>query len=123
MTDPSIRPSAGTVKQDREWRSVIRLFAIVVAIFGLVLFAIEIWEQVRCAKDVCKLHLATMLWGVTLLSLGLLILQKGDVSMSLKDAAATGTIVRGWFTRSGRATDPAGTSVTTVVSPPPEKKP
>lgn len=118
-----IRPSDGTVQQDRQWRGVIRVFAIIVAIFGLVLFANEIVEQVRCTTSLCKLHLSTMLWGVSLLSLGLLILQRGDVSASLKDAAATGTIVRGWFTRGGRATDPEGTKVTTVVRTPVDQPP
>ncbi len=120
MTDPTLRPSAGTQRQDREWRSVIRLSAIPIALTGLVLMGNETLEQVRCTKDVCKLHLGTMLWGVGLFSLAMLVWQKGDVASSLKVAADTGTIVRGWFTRAGRATDPEGTKVTTVITPPPQ---
>lgn len=94
------RPSAGaTVRQDNRWKSVIRVFAVISAILGLVLIANEIFENVTsCNAGACiRIHLSTMLWGLALLSLGLLILQKGDVSTSLQEFTATGTIVRGWW--------------------------
>ncbi len=114
------RISLGVRLQEGRWRSVIRVFAVVIAVLGLILIGNEILENVTsCGAAGCsRIHLGTMLWGVTLLSLGLLILQKGDVALSLEQAATTGTIVRGWFTRSGRASDLPGTKVTTVVTPP-----
>ncbi len=119
MTAP--RPSSGTQQQDRRWRSVIRIFAVTLSLVGVTLLANEVVENVTCTGEAfcSKIHLSTGLWGLAFFGLGLLILQKGDVSLSLQEAASTGTIVRGWFTRAGRASDAAGTKVTTVVVPPP----
>lgn len=99
------------------WRSIIRLFAILMAILGLVLVIHEIWENVMCpavaingvitarATYCAKIHLSSMLWGVALTSLGMLIIQKGDVSESLSDFAKTGTVVRSWWPGGRRSTD------------------
>lgn len=124
MTDPTpSRESSGSIKQDREWRSVIRLAAVPIALIGLALMVNETLEQLRCAPGAtCKLHLSTMLWGIGLFSFACLIWQKGDVSKSLDQVTSAGDRVRGWFTRSGRSTDAAGTKVTTIVSPPPSDK-
>lgn len=107
------------------WRSIIRVFAIVFAIFGLILIGNEIIENiVSCNAGACaRLHLGTMLWGVALATFGLLAIQKGDPKEALDDVLSGGSVVRGWlFTRIGRSTDAPGTKVTTVVEPPVEEK-
>lgn len=125
MTTPPIetpeRPSLAIDRQEQSrWRSIIRVFAIIGAIMGLALIGNEILENITCeGQAYCgKIHLSTFFVGLSMFGLCLLILQKGDVSLSFQQAAATGTIVRSWFTRAGRATDAPNTVVTTVVEKP-----
>lgn len=101
------------IPSEGPWRSVIRIFAITLALLGLVLMFHEILENVWCIEDHCKIHLSTMMWGLTLLSFGLLILQKGDVSVSLTEIVEKGSIVRGWWP-GRRSDDPKGTIVTVI---------
>lgn len=123
MTDPRVSTTASRFT-DGAWRSVIRIFAVVGALLGLALIGNEIFENITCEglAYCAKIHLSTFFVGLSMFGLCLLILQKGDVSLSLQQAAATGSIIRGWFTRSGRSTDAPGTTVTTVVEQPPEKQ-
>lgn len=97
------------------WRSVIRIFAVFAAALGLLLITNEILENVSsCNAGACvRVHVSTMLWGLTLLSFGLLILQKGDVSMSLRDMTRAGDVVSTWFGR--RSYDRKSGKVTTVT--------
>lgn len=100
------------------WRAVIRIFAVTIALLGVALVANEILENISsCNADHCvRIHLSTMLWGLTCLSLGLLILQKGDVSMSLRDLTSTGNAVATWFGR--RAYDRKSGRVAAVAEDP-----
>lgn len=109
------------------WRSVIRIFAVTMALLGLMLVFNEIWENVTCQALTCaKIHLSTMLWGLTLLSFGLLIIQKGDVSVSLRDLTSTGNSVATWFGRrvydrkSGKVAVVEHTEETAIVVAPAE---
>lgn len=90
-----------TLRETQFWRAVIRIFAVIAAILGLVVITNEILENIMsCNAGECtRIHVATMTWGLTLLALGLLVLQKGDVSMSLRDLTATGNAVATWFGR------------------------
>lgn len=104
-----------TNRQVDTWRSVIRIFACVAAIFGLILIANVILENVvTCSAGKCsKLPLGAMLWGLTLLSFGCLMLQRGDVTMSLKDLTTAGNSVATWFGR--RTYDRKSVAVAPVV--------
>lgn len=113
----SLRSLSAAVGHDGPWRSVIRIFAVAMALIGLSIVFHEIWENIMCpaltlpngdmvrAGYCAKIHLGPMMWGIALMSLGLLILQKGDVSTSLTDAARVGTVVRSWWPGGRRATD------------------
>lgn len=98
------------------WRSIIRIMASVAAMFGLILIGNEILEQVTsCNVGPCaRLHLSPMLWGLTLLSFGLLVLQRGDVTMSLRDITAAGNHVATWFGR--RAYDRRSSKVAVIAT-------
>ncbi len=127
---PTPRPSvSASAFPDGPWKSVIRIFCIVVGIMGLALIGNEIVGSITCPDQLRELpcshiSLSAMFWGVALVVFALLTLQRGNVSTSLDQAVAAGSVIRGWFTRSGRATDVPGTTVDTVVTvPPPEKKP
>ncbi len=102
---------------------VIRYCAFLMVLCGFLLIGHEIVENVLCHDPSCqKLHLGTMLWGLALVSLGLLIIQKGDVSASLKDFTSAGSIVRSWW-RPGRADDAPGTVVRSEVVEPGKDNP
>lgn len=98
------------------WRSVIRILAVTAALLGLVLIANEILENIRtCNSGACtRIHMVTMAWGITLLALGMLVLQRGDVSMSLRDLTATGNAVATWFGR--RAYDRKSGAIAAVTT-------
>lgn len=99
------------------WVRIIRYFAMAMALIGLGIVAREALENFTCptlalpsgdmvrASYCGKIHLATMIWGILMLSLGLLIIQKGDVSASLEEGAKVGTVVRSWWPGGRRATD------------------
>jgi uncharacterized membrane protein YozB (DUF420 family) len=99
------------------WRSVIRILAVMAALLGLVLIANEILENIRsCNVGACtRIHALTMAWGIVLLALGMLVLQKGDVSMSLRDLRETGNAVATWFGR--RAYDRKSGAIAAVTTP------
>ena len=102
--------------RNETWRSIIRIMATVAALFGLVLMGNEILEQITsCNVGRCeRIHLGPMLWGITLMAFGLLILQRGDVTMSLKDITTAGNHVASWFGR--RAYDRKSGKVAAVVA-------
>lgn len=69
-------------------RGVIRTFALIVGLFGLLLISGEVVEQVICKFDrQCgeSIHLSPMLWGFSLLVFSMLVMQKGDVTVSLRE--------------------------------------
>lgn len=120
-----------TIIQANRWRSVIRIIAVVVALLGMALVVNEILENIfSCNAGACtRIHLSTMLWGLTLLSFGLLVLQKGDVSMSLRDLTSTGNAVATWFGRraydrkSGKIAAVEATAAESVGEPHPTTPP
>lgn len=105
---------AGMLPTEGPWVRIIRYFAIAMAFVGLAMVCNEIWENATCpaltlpsgdmvrASYCAKVHLSTMIWGLVMLSLGLLIIQKGDVSASLEEGAKVGTVVRAWWPQFGR---------------------
>lgn len=117
MTRPSDRIRS---VQDLQWRSVIRIFAVVGALVGMALIANEAFENITCNGQAwcAKIHLSTFFVGLTLFGLCLLILQKGDVSLSIREARDTAVVVREIFARRGRNNDAPGTVVTTEVAKP-----
>lgn len=112
------RPSLNTEARQEEshWKRVIRWFAVVAAILGLLMIGNEILENI-ISHGTSKVHLSTMLWGITLLSFGLLIIQRGDVSTSVREVTAAGDVVSTWW-RKGRGSDKPGTVVQTTVAQP-----
>lgn len=86
------RESAGLKAYIATSRGVIRVFAAVLALLGLILITNEILEQILgCEAAVCQpIHIAPMAWGIGLLMLGCLILQRGDVSVSIGEALTFG---------------------------------
>lgn len=106
--------------QDIRWRSVIRIFATVGVFIGLALIANEAIENITCSGEAwcSKIHMSTFFIGLTMFGFCLLILQKGDVSLSMKEARETAVVVREIFTRRGRASDTPGTVVRTEVEKP-----
>ncbi len=120
MTDPTSRPSAGTLREERTWREAIRFAVAPLLLLGFAFLGREAWEVVTCPRNqTCKPHLSTMAWGIGLVVGALLIWQRGNVSASLKEAVEAGADIRSrWFTRAGRATDEPGTTVATAVIPP-----
>ena len=124
MTAP-FRPSlSATAFPDGPWRSVIRIFAVVLALIGMALMGDQVIVNITCdgARYCSKIQLGAMGWGAGLLVVSLLVLQSGNVSQSVHEAVQEGSIVRGWFSfRRGRGTDAPGTTVATAVISPPEK--
>jgi hypothetical protein len=90
-----------TRREAEFWRSVIRIFATVAALFGLILCFNEMLENiVSCQVGTCQpIHVSTMLWGIGFLVGGCLVIQRGDVSMSLREFTDAGERIRGWFGR------------------------
>lgn len=83
------------------WRSVIRILALAAALFGLTLIANECLEQVvGCRIHACAaIHVMPIGVGLALLVWGCLVLQRGDVSVSLTQFTAAGDRVASWFGR------------------------
>lgn len=98
------RESAGLRAYVATSRSMIRVVMLVIVLFGLILIFNEILEQtVLCDAGVCnKLHWSPMGWGLALIVFGCLALQRGDVSVSLKEFGDFGDRVASWRRLFGR---------------------